>query len=103
MYKVGLCKGRHEIPEVDNYIFPETVNPLDVEGLEKQAGEYFNRLAKGSGGVSVDLYVTGLTVALVAAINAAWGNIDLRLFHYDRDSGTYYPQRVCTCAWLFKG
>lgn len=41
------------------------------------------------------LYVTGLTVALVAVINACRGfNVKLTLMHYDRESGTYYPQEV---------
>ena len=41
------------------------------------------------------LYVTGLSVALVAALNACRGlGITVELLHYDRESGSYYSQEV---------
>ena len=87
---IELCQGRHEIPNAtDGAIFSNTINPLDVHGLEEIA---FNKL---EGANSVNLYVTGLTVALVAVINVCHREgIMLTLWHYDRDSGNYYPQSV---------
>lgn len=42
-----------------------------------------------------DLYVTGLTVALVAVLNACHKlGIVVTLYHYDREEGNYYPQQV---------
>lgn len=89
---MALCEGRHLIPEaVDGAIFPEVVNPLDIKGLEEIAYNSINlRLA-----TSLNLYVTGLTVALVTVINyCKMHNIDLTLYHYDRNTNSYYPQKV---------
>lgn len=86
----ALCEGRHEMPtEVVGAIFPHNINPLDVEGLEKTAS---NKLA---GCTELILYVTGLTVALVAVINVCRQNsIKLTLMHFDRAAGNYYQQPV---------
>lgn len=49
--------------------------------------------AKLNGADSVDLYVTGLTVALGEIIRyCATAAIPLTLWHFDRDTGSYYPQ-----------
>lgn len=87
---MALCEGRHSIPQaVDGSIFSNTLNPLDVSGLEEQA---FHKL---EGVNALNLYVTGLSVALVAVINVCHReDIMLTLWHYDRDSGNYYPQSV---------
>lgn len=46
-------------------------------------------------GFDLVLYVTGLSVALVAVINACIRvGIGLTLMHYNRDTGNYYPQDV---------
>ena len=86
---VVLCDARHEMPENDGAIFDTTIDPLDVRGLERIANRYVNGIEE------LTLYVTGLTVALVAVINACriW-NVKLTLMHYDRESGNYYPQKV---------
>lgn len=87
---MALCAARHDIPQaVDGSIFGNTINPLDVCGLEETA------LAKLGDVKSLNLYVTGLSVALVAVINVCHReNIMLTLWHYNRDSGNYYPQSV---------
>lgn len=87
---MALCQGRHEIPEAtDGSIFGNELNPLAVEELEAEA------LRKLEGVRSLNLYVTGLTVALVAALNACRIlSIEVTLYHFDRTSGTYYPQKV---------
>ena len=90
MKRLVLCSGRHEMPENDGNIFGQEVNPLDVQGLEQIA------LDKVRGINSLTLYVTGLTVALVAALNACKkaGVKNVVLMHYNRDGGKYYPQKV---------
>ena len=43
---------------------------------------------------SLDLYVTGLTVALVSVLNACRQlGIVGTLYHYDREEGNYYPAK----------
>lgn len=87
--KLTLCAGRHFTPGVDGNVFDYAVNPLDVEGLENEARFVLR------GVTELDLYVTGLTVACVAVINACHErNIQLTLYHFDRDRGCYYPQAV---------
>ncbi len=84
-----LCDARHEMPENDGTIFDTIIDPLDVRGLERIANRYVNGIEE------LTLYMTGLTVALVAVINACRGfNVKLTLMHYDRESGNYYPQEV---------
>jgi hypothetical protein len=109
-----LCAGRHEMPANDGAIFPGEINPLDVAGLEVQARkrllEMFPEWKQGYGSLpnqicptdilvavrgELRLYVTGLSVALVAVINVCrWMGVDLTLLHFDRESGEYYPQMV---------
>lgn len=90
MKYMELCKCRHEIPQaVDGAVFDTVVNPLDVAGLDEQAKSAL------TGVDCLTLYVTGLTVALVAVINACRTlGIELTLMHFDRESGSYYPQKV---------
>lgn len=89
---MALCSGRHEIKDAkDGAIFDVIQDPTDVKGLETEA---INKLA------SLDieyleLYVTGLTVALIASLNACKKlNIKVTLYHFDRETGTYYKQNV---------
>jgi len=95
--KIGLCRGRHEIPGVRRYVFGAEVNPLDPATLEREAAQYFRSFSgmrlQETGGIL--LYVTGLTVALIAALNACRNlSIPVTLMHFDRESGSYYPQQV---------
>lgn len=86
---MGLCQGRHDLPEVDGYVFGTEVNPLDVSGL------YETAYAAIPDCDQMDLYVTGLTVALGAVISVCTvRNIGLTLHHYDRSTGSYYPQTI---------
>jgi len=86
---LALCEGRHPIPGVSGAVFPGTVNPVDVAALDALAAQSLE------GVTELTLYVTGLTVALVAVINACHKNgVRLVLMHYDRTTGGYYPQEV---------
>lgn len=88
--KIGVCEGRHEMP-VDKFVFGQQVNPLDVIGLETQAEK---RLLELKGNCNqLHLYVTGLTVAVIAVIKVALEMFDsVVLLHYNRDSNSYYQQ-----------
>lgn len=89
---MSLCRGTHCIPEaVDGNIFDTDINPLAVDELEKSAMRTLTKMSV----THLNLYVTGLTVALVAVINACKRlNISLVLYHYDRETEEYYPQKV---------
>lgn len=87
--KLVLCAGRHFVPDADGSVFDHAVNPVDVDGLETEAAFMLRGVDE------LDLYVTGLTVACVAVINACHDKgIKLTLYHFDRDRGCYYPQSV---------
>lgn len=92
--KIALCEGRHVMPEgVIGAIYPNTVDPTDLDILNDMAKAFIASHI----GETVDVYVTGLTVALVAVIMAANNAmVGLTLWHYDRDTGDYYPQVVKT-------
>ena len=46
-------------------------------------------------GICFEVYVTGLTVVLVEVINFCSENgFPLCLYHYDRETDSYFPQRV---------
>ena len=85
-----LCEGRHKMPEeVEGVIFANSINPLDVNEMEKIASD------KLEGIQFLKLYVTGLSVALVAVVNVCHQkNIKLVLMHFDRETEDYYPQWV---------
>ena len=88
--KMALCQGRHEIPEaVDGAVFGNSLNPLDLEGMQGTVA------AKLAGVTTLNLYVTGLSVALVEVINFCHANgVVLTLWHFDRETGSYYSQKV---------
>lgn len=98
---MGLCEGRHNIPQVtDGYIFPLEVNPTNVQKLTETA---FNKLEDfyfSTDKLHLNLYVTGLTVALISVLNACrlldpkLLDLEITLYHYDRDTNSYYPQEV---------
>lgn len=86
-----LCKDRHSTPATDGAIFETEVNPLDIIVLESHAKERLANLNI----TSLSLYVTGLTVALIAVLNATKElNIKVTLWHFDRETGKYYCQEV---------
>ncbi|MHA1288263.1 MAG: hypothetical protein ACTSPB_12740 [Candidatus Thorarchaeota archaeon] len=104
---IGLCAGRHEMP-VKDFIWQQIENPMDFQGLEKDAKEWLKTqdLWRNGDTPTINLYVTGLTVALTSFLNAwesAVGTMEfegmkrpyLKLLHYNRDTQTYEPQ-----TWL---
>ena len=92
MKTLVLCQGRHEMPEAAGAIFSTTIDdPTDVKGLYDHAVSVLEKLDDHE----LRIYVTGMTVALIAAINACFTlGIRVILLHYDRNTGDYYGQRV---------
>lgn len=100
--KVSLCLGRHTMPLVEDSIFPTKVDPLNVHELEETAFMRIHELVKIGHVDEIQLYVTGLSVALLAVINA-WHTYkklaphlktQLVAYHYNRDDDTYYAQQI---------
>lgn len=92
--KVQLCESRHVVlGDIDGYIFPNTIEDVtNVMELEEIALNSITKLGETS---HLDIYVTGLTVALIATLNVARKcNIDVTLLHYDRENGKYFSQHV---------
>lgn len=89
MKVLGLCKGRHVISNVLEYVFDTEIDPTDIPEMNRQAAKVL------AGSDHVDLYVTGLSVALLAVVRFCIdNNISLTCYHYNRDTGEYYPQQV---------
>lgn len=111
--KVGLIKGRHEMP-VDNYIFDKINNVLNFNDMNKQICNFINDNINvyGAYGCGINqigyedievltsdtkliVYVTGLTSVTAELIKVcALKGISLTLMHYDRESGDYLPQVI---------
>ncbi len=89
-YHVALCEGRHDIPgAVDGSIFPNTVDPTDLDGLYDTAAKELDGIKK------VTVYVTGMTQALVAVIKVCMKeNISLTVMYYDRETGNYISDEI---------
>ena len=85
---LGLCAGRYELP-VNGYIFGNIVDPMDMHGMMNTVHEALQNVE------SLELYVTGLTVACTTVIRYCINNlIPVKLMHFDRESGEYYPQVI---------
>ena len=102
-FKLGLCQGRHEIKDVDTYIFldGDIEFPINPSDLRKNVVNRFKQLGISQSDDLV-VYVTGLTPALTAVIRIAFTNcMTLTLMHYDNTSGNYIedvifsPNDVC--------
>jgi hypothetical protein len=93
LIKLGLCAGRHDIPNIDGYVFGEITDPTDIRTMNHQACKVlFGKFGLAQGD-HIDLYVTGLTVALVEVLRVClWEGITVTLWHYDRGTNSYFPQ-----------
>lgn len=108
--RLGLCAGRHDIP-VEGYVFDQPITDVtDAAGMLMHATRVVRALRKEANRkakhLHLHVYVTGLSVALVAVIRAVMqesleADIGLTLYHFDRESGEYYPQPVIdvTTCW----
>lgn len=86
-----LCAGRHEIPNDPPSIFGGIADVTDTDGMLDTAIGFIDNY----GVKRLDLYVTGLSVALVAVINACRvRHVPLTLWHFNRETNDYYTQMV---------
>lgn len=118
--KVGVCKGRHEMPCSD-YVFDKIEDPTDVALMRDIANKYFmqfwgkmpfkccyfcdvnsNDVVVQKIAAELEIYVTGLTVAVIEVLQAAlhyFSGYNIKLMHYDASTGNYYPQRLNIIAF----
>ena len=95
-----LCSGRHPIAQaIDGAIYPETVyNVTQPDKLEEIAEEALKGKTSyvDSQEISrINLYVTGLTVCLIATLNVCRkAGIKVTLWHYDKYTKSYFRQEV---------
>ena len=89
LYEFTLCEGRHETP-AKNFIFGEIRDVKNTNELMEIA-----KKAIPEDCTTLVVYVTGLTVAMLAVVNVCLDrHIGLIAKHYDRETGTYYRQCV---------
>lgn len=114
---ISVTKRVHgnEIPQAtDGYIFDYVTDVTAVTTLELQAENALYNICvatkvtqkrksvlrlfddKDVKKLKVNLYSTGFTSALLASINACYslGIMDVTVYHYDRNSNSYYAQHV---------
>lgn len=95
--KAVLCEARHEHPTIAGLpaIFPNVVNPMAFDQLDQVVADFLMSSTNATDLAlnGLDLYVTGLTPAVVAVIRQCINNaIELRLWHYDRSVDDYVCQ-----------
>lgn len=101
--KMILCTARHAHKEITGLeaMFTADIQPMDIDTLGKTAISRVVELERaGCLDDGLDLYVTGLSTALIAVIRACIvQQVSLCCWHYDRDNDTYVPQNVNTAMW----
>ena len=93
--KVGLIKGRHRLPDdVKDYIFERALTSeemTDKDWLYLTASASLARFKPDE----VEIYVTGLTQALIAVLNVCRAHrIKVVCVHYNRETGGWWKQEV---------
>lgn len=93
---VGTVSGRHQLP-VQEYVINEEIEDVtDVDSIQKKVNKYFEEnIANVNDKVELILYVTGLTLVVLAIVNACkkYG-CDLVCMHYDRENDCYIGQKI---------
>ena len=92
--KAVLCKSRHTHPDIENLkcIFDQIDNPVDFADMEVRSAKFVKDMYPEK---HLDLYVTGLTPALIAVLNTCkFRNVNVSLFHYDIKTNSYKEQYV---------
>ena len=95
--KVGLVKGRHEMPATefvyDEITLDENFSDTILDGLPAQSRYWMNRNLPGTD--KLELYITGFAPALTAFLiewNKAQPDCELILMHYNAQNGEYVKQ-----------
>ena len=92
--KLGLVKGRHNIPDVTEYIYQgEIDDPSNIQKLWKTADDCIGDMSMDID--EIELYVIGLTPCLIEVLNVCKDyGIKVTLMHYNPKTQSYYPQAV---------
>lgn len=95
IYKLGLIKGRHDLP-VDAYILDEVSDVLDFQAIESKVKKSLAVYTFDMATVPhLHVYVTGLTSATVEVFKYCLEKgVLLTFMHFDRESGSYLPQKA---------
>ena len=98
---VELFKGRHKFEDIEGCIFNKELRDVkNMYYMQMSIKKAVDALMKRHGvreyrDIELDVYVTGLTVALVEVINfCSLYDIKLVLYHYDKYTKNYYTQDV---------
>ena len=93
--RVGVCKGRHEMP-CNLFVFDNTIaDPTNVKEIEEEAVNFFKANFSDKPCNTIEIYVTGLTVAVIAAIKVATKYFcNVIAMHYDMKKDCYYMQSI---------
>lgn len=110
--ELNLFDGRHDLPANKSIFKGALKDVTDVKAIEDDARTSLQLIAYSLGygtdevvfdfprNAEVTIYVTGLTVALIATLNVLRSyNAKVTLAHYNRESGSYYFQEV---RWALK-
>ena len=95
-----LCSGRHPIAQsIDGAIYQETVNNVTQPSKLEEIAEKALKGKTSYGDLQeisrINLYVTGLTVSLIATLNVCRkADIEIELSHYDKYTMIYFMQEV---------
>lgn len=113
--KLGLIRGRHDIPEVEEYLIDGIIEDVtDLRNIRNLIHDKLSslityeqvheNLADGTtrpikdtfqSKEKVYIYVTGLTqVTTTVMLYCLKNNIQLTLMFYNSDAKTYFPQEV---------
>lgn len=93
--RLALFQSRHDLPVSDAVFGHEVADPTDLVAMRVHVTRRLNSLVVDQGVKYLDLYVTGLTMALVEVINwCASHDVRLTLYHFDVATGEYFPQDV---------
>ena len=91
-----VVKGRHRIinnqkQEITDFVFDEIVDVRNIDEMQAIADSKIASISSDR----IHLYITGLTVAVITVINAVIKyNKKIVFWHYDRETETYYPQKL---------
>lgn len=90
---VALCESRHPMPEcVEGSIFPHTIeNPFDYNTMDDIVIKWVELHQKAT---NIELYVTGMTVALIQVLKTLVKYYSVTLMHYDIISKEYVAQKI---------
>lgn len=114
--QAALCAARHNIPGIDDAIFPNEIgNPFTFREMRQHFLQWYKdhggkvvvryavclnqaddtTILAYEGTEPVTVFVTGMTPALTSVISACiYNGIPLDLMHYNRETGDYVRQKI---------